>query len=95
MTWKSVHDSAPRVSHSFYKKPVASKYTIMKRSAVSEKIKKDPIFQETIRRLLHVSEHLPWSETQKHLNVWSNCFRISGYSPKEIFDTIRGAVLRV
>ena len=47
-----------------------------------------------MRRILHVSEHLPWQETVDHLNRWSNCLRISGYSSKERYDTIRGAILR-
>ena len=69
-------------------------YTIIKRSAASEKIKNDTLFQETLRRLCHVLEHLPWSESVIHLNKWSDCMRISGYSHKERFEAIRGAVMR-
>ena len=93
--WTEEIDGVPQIVHSFYKKPVASRYTIMKRSAVSEKIKRDTIFQETIRRVLHVSSHLPWEETVRHLDIWANCLRISGYNQKECFDTIRGAIMRV
>ena len=38
-----------RIVHSFYKKKVSSPFTILKRSAISENIKKSTIFQECIR----------------------------------------------
>ena len=42
-----------------------------------------------------MSDHLPWEETLRNLNKWSNCLRISGYTPQERFHTIRGAIQRV
>ena len=92
--WVDVSDPVPKVVYSFYKKKIASVYTVMKRSAVSEKIKKDTLFQETLRRLFHVSPSLPWSETVTHLNTWTNCMRVSGYTHKERYDIVRGAVMR-
>ena len=40
-----------KVMHSLYSKPVSSKYTILKRTALSDTVKKHTIFQECIRRL--------------------------------------------
>ena len=74
---------APQVLWTFYKKPVSSEFTILKRSAVSGSIKRDTIFQEALRRFLHISPDNSWDEFVKHLNSFSNCMRISGYSMKE------------
>ena len=81
--WVDRSQDIPRISYSFYKKEVASKFTILKRSAVSEGVKKQTLFQEGIRRLSHVATWLPWVEVVAHMNEWSNCMRISGYSQKE------------
>ena len=82
--WIDYYEGIPKVE-----------YTIMKRSAVSTNTKMNTIFQETIRRILNVSDHLPWEETVRSLNKWSNCLRISGYTPQKRFNTIRGAIQRV
>ena len=50
---------------------------------------------EAVRRILNVSECQPWSEVVKHLNDFSNCMRISGYSHTERYHAISGAIERV
>ena len=55
---------------------------------------KKKLFQEGIRRLSHIAEWLPWSEVVQHMNEWSNCMKMSGYSHKERYQAIRGAVMR-
>ena len=84
-----------RVMYTFYKKDISSKYTILKRSALYNNVKRDTCFMEAIRRILHVSECLPWSHTVKHLNDFSNCMMISGYSQVECYHVIAGAIERV
>ena len=71
-------EECPQVAYSFYKKPCASMFTILKRSAVSESVKRFTIFQEGLKRLLHISPDLPWSESVRHLSEYSNCPRING-----------------
>ena len=88
--WISEYEGIPQISHTFYRKPVSSPYTILKRSAVSESVKRSTIFQEGLRRLLHISSDQPWAESVKHLNEYSNCLRLSGYSEAERYQTIRG-----
>ena len=66
----------PKVLHTFYKKPVASPYTIMKRSAILESTKRNTIF----RRLQHVSPECGLEECAKHLTEYSQTLRLSGYS---------------
>ena len=84
-----------RVLHTFYKKPVSSMYTILKRSAVSDSVKRSTVFQESIRRISHISTELPWQETIRHLSDYSQCMKISGYSVEERFNAIKGSVLRM
>ena len=83
------------IYHTFYKKDVSSRYTVLKRSALSETTKKDTCFMEVIRRILNVSDALPWEETVYHLNRFSRTMQISGYSERERYHTISGAISRV
>ena len=92
--WIQETNGVPQLKHTFYKKPIASPFTIMKRSAISERIKKSTIFQEALRRLLNISPDLEWTEKSKHLSKFSNCLRVSGYSHKERYECIRGVVMR-
>ena len=92
--WDNDTEDGSKVMHTFYKKEVASRFTIMKRSAINSGTKKSTIFQEGIRRLSHISPDLPWSESVTHMNKWSLCLKESGYTPKERFDAIRGACMR-
>ena len=57
--WVEEMDGTEKVLHSFYKKKVASPYTILKRSALSYSVKKSTLLQEALRRLGAVSKHLP------------------------------------
>ena len=66
--WIAMYEGVPVITHSFYKKDVASRYTIMKRSAINSGTKKSTIFQEGLRRLQHISPTLPWKETVTHMS---------------------------
>ena len=90
--WINNQGETPRVSHTFFKKPVASQYVILKRSAVASKVKRTTLFQEAMRRLQHISPDCPWEESAKHLSDFANAMRISGYSHTERLQTIQGAV---
>ena len=57
--WYSQDDK--KIYHSFYKKPMSSKYLILKRSTVSETTKRHTIFQKGIRRLMNCSPELVWA----------------------------------
>ena len=92
--WISRKEGVPIVTYSFYKKEVASRFTIMKRSAINSGTKKSTIFQEGLRRLQNISPWLPWKESVLHMSKWSLCLKESGYSPKERYDAIRGACMR-
>ena len=57
--WLEWTGDKPTVTYTFYKKPCASEFTILKRSGVSEGVKKSTIFQEALRRIQHISSILP------------------------------------
>ena len=89
-----VWSDGKNVIHTFYKKAVSSKYTIMRRSAIAGSVKKSTLFQESLRRINNISQILPWSETVQHLSEFSFCMKISGYDKTDRWNTIKGSILR-
>ena len=85
--WIQEVDGIQTILHSFYKKPVASPCTILKRSALSFKIKKTTPLQEALRRLGNVSPTLPWNES-------SNMLWISGYTVRKRLNNINPATIK-
>ena len=59
------NDSKQQIVYTFYKKEVASQYTILQRSAISKQYKRATNVQEGLRRLRNISKCLPWSEKAK------------------------------
>ena len=84
-----------QIYHSFFKKEVSSKFTVMKRSAMSNTVNHFTCFQECVRRILNISPGLPWNETVRHINQYSFSLYESGYSMRERYELIKGAVMRV
>ena len=82
------------VLHNFYKKPIASIYTIQKRSAMSDSVKLQTCFMECMRRMLNCSVQTPWNTIADHLSKFSYSMMISGYSQKERYNTVKGAIVR-
>ena len=50
--------------------------------------------QEALRRLGNISSNLPKEETTRIMTKYSNMLRISGYTERERWNFIKGAVLR-
>ena len=92
--WIQEVEGVKTIMHSFYKKPVASRYTVLKRRALSHKIKKNTLLQEALRRLGNISTSLPWTETVTHLAEYSNMLRLSGYNERERYHNVKGAITR-
>ena len=88
--WMEEIDGVPQIVHSFYKKPVASPFTILKRSALPYTTKKSTLLQEALRRLGNCSDSVPEAEVSLHLSRYGNMLRISGYSEKERYNMIKG-----
>ena len=83
-----------QVKHSFYKKPISSNYTILKRSAISNSIKRNAIFQEGLRRVKNCSDGINDIHITNILTDFSNMLRISGYGEQYRFNVINGVIQR-
>ena len=83
-----------QVTNVFYKKKVSSIFTVLKRSAVSNRTKLNTLFEEVMRRLYNISPNLPLEVWETHLSKFSQCMMISGYSEVERMNTIKGAITR-
>jgi hypothetical protein len=83
-----------KLCHTFYKKNVSSKFTIMKRSAMSMAIKRTTHFQEAIRRLKNCDKSQNWLQRACHLSEWGNMLRISGYDELYRYNILIGAITR-
>ena len=79
-------DNNGLVQHSFYKKPCASKVTILQRSALSAKTKRSSLFQEGLRRLLYNSEGVNKQEVCEIMNEYSNKLSLAMIGSKKAFS---------
>ena len=68
--WVEVMDGQPKLLHTFYKKTVASAYTILEKSAMGKGTKISTLFQEPLRRLRNISPSLPFSDSIPNMNQW-------------------------
>ena len=93
--WTTDLGLGPQLVHSFYKKSVASPFTILERSAMARSTKRNTIYQEALRRLRNISPQLQWDEAIPHMNIFSNMLRISGYSMEYRRHAIGGAIKRM
>ena len=82
------------VFHSFYKKPISSMYTVLKRSAMADSVKLQTCFMECMRRMLNCSVNTPWDTISDHLTKFSYTMLISGYNQRERYNTIKGMIDR-
>ena len=80
------------VSHKFYKKNVASKMTILKRSALNGQIKRSTAIQEGVRRLRNCCDGVDWKDRSDILSDWSATLRRSGYSAKYRQEVIEASL---
>ena len=79
-----------KISHRFYKKSCAHKLTILERSAVPMSIKRNTIFQESMRRIKNHSLDNDWSTIADELSVFSNTLRLSGYNKLFRYNVLKG-----
>ena len=84
-----VYISTNVVLHNFYKKPIASIYTIQRRSAMSDSVKFQTCFMEYMRHMLNCSVETPRNVIADHLSKFSYSMMISGYSQKERYNAIK------
>ena len=83
-----------RIRHGFFRKPCASKLTIMERSALGHQVKRSTCFQEGMRRLRALD---PWTEEEDKVKVMAefmNTLRVSGYNEAFRFHILKGCLER-
>ena len=73
-----------KILYSFYEKPMASKYTIMKKSALSENSKVASLSQDLVRRMKNTSERLTIKERVRIVNEYSVKLTVSGYKKDQV-----------
>ena len=61
---------------------------------MSDSVKLQTCFMECMRRMLNCSVETPWNTIADHLSKFSYTMLISGYSMKERYNTISGAITR-
>ena len=81
---KLIQGETPKLEYEFYKKPVSSKLTILKDSALSESVKSSTISQEIIRRLTNTSLEASQETKNRIIEEYISTLEDSGYSQEEI-----------
>ena len=76
----------------FYKKKVANPLLMLESSAMPNKIKRNALVQEGIRRLRNTSRELPWQLKADILSEFSHKMMMSGYNAKFRLEIIQSAV---
>ena len=77
-----------KVVYKFYSKPMASQYTILANSAMPERMKRNCLVQEGIRRLRNTSRSLDWEFKASILSEFSYKLKVSGYHARYRLEVI-------
>ena len=75
-----------------YRKPVANPFTMLEMSAMPGNMKRTVLTQEVVRIRRNMSKRLPWEETVKHLDDFSERLKLSGYNEDYRFQVIKSGV---
>ena len=75
-----------------YRKPVANPLMMLEMSAMPANMKRTVLTQEVIRIRRNMSKRLPWEETVKHLDDFSERLKLSGYDEDYRFQVIKAGV---
>ena len=85
-----VWPEAEVILYDFYKKPVASPFTILYRSAVSAQIKRSTALMEGLRRMRNISDRLDKGYRVECLKKYMDTLRVSGYDEKYRGEVLEG-----
>ena len=87
--------NSQKITHIFYKKKMAHKKTLMLRSAVPMKVKRETIFNEIMRRIRNTSPDQEWAITAETLSIFMDSLKKSGYNELYRFNVLKGALQRM
>ena len=71
-----------KIHYQFYRKPMAQHLTLLERSAMPMRMKRQSLSQEVVRILRNTDKNLPWSLKAEMLSQFSLRKKDSGYSAK-------------
>ena len=80
------------IHYQLYRKPMAQHLTLLERSAMSMRMKRQAMSQEVVRIMRNTKESLPWSLKAEMLSLFSLRMKDSGYSSKIRQEIIEGGV---
>ena len=80
------------IMHEFYRKSMASRLLMMKRSAMPRTMKRSVLTQEGIRILRNCSEDIAWESIEDHLTDFSLRMKLSGYNESYRHNVIQSAL---
>ena len=81
------------VHYQFYRKPMAQHLTLLERSAMPMRLKRQALAQEVIRILRNTRNNLPWALKSAMLTQFSLRMKDSGYSEQVRLEVIKGGVV--
>ena len=81
-----------KVEYLFYSKPMSSPFLILYSSAMPNKVKRNCLIQEGVRRLRNTSRNTDWSVKADILSQFCNKMYVSGYPKKYRLEVIQAAV---
>ena len=80
--WTTIEKNTKQIKHSFYKKPMASKYTLRKGTAYPLGNLRAVLTEEILRRLRNCSPEMTWEEKGKFLTEYAKELQASGHNEK-------------
>ena len=80
------------IHYQFYRKPMAQHQTILEKSAMPMRIKRQAFSQEVIRILRNTKGSLPWLDKAEHISQFVLRMKDSGYSEKFRLEIVQGGI---
>ena len=81
------------IKYKFYKKPMASKFTVINDSALSNQVISSTIVAELNRRLVNTSTELIQTEKNESIDEYSGTLRRFGFKQEEIRSYVKAALI--
>ena len=81
-----------KVMRSFFRKPMATPFTMMAKTAHTMRMKRTVHSEEVKRVILNCSQSLPWEEKAEHLSGLMSRMKSSGYDEKFRSETLNNGL---
>ncbi|CAI9736119.1 Hypothetical predicted protein [Octopus vulgaris] len=90
--WLEIVKNKTQILHSYYAKPMASKYLIHRNSAIAGNAKFNILMADLVRIMRNVSRMCEPTELKRHIQYFIHRMQFSGYSHKERIRVYKGAM---